>query len=155
MGDAADDLLRMMDEYEGHRSAGFSRWLAFSTSARDDFSQPTEEQTMTTIRETAEAQLQRNELERQRLLTRLALLDRFGPEDPWEDDAVISFQRTFGGPRTYTHIAIKLGGVWYVTGSRNATRSFAWDELVEEHLAKAIPETIFVVSDWVKYEDVD
>ncbi len=154
MSDAADDAFIYSD--------GDLLDMLFSRGARrprrpsilEDFGQPVGG-TVPNIRETAEAQLQRNELERQRLLTRLALLDQFGPEDPWPDETVLTFKRDFGGPRTYIHVAVRLAGVWYVTGSRNNNRSFLWDEFVEEHLAKSLPDSIYVVKTWVTYDHVD
>ena len=105
--------------------------------------------TVPNIRETAETQLQELELERQRLLNRLAMLDQFGAEDPWEDGTVLIFERTFNG-RRYTYVTVKTSGVWYVTGALN-NRPFPWPKLVEEHLARAIPESLYVVSQWVAY----
>lgn len=120
-------------------------------SILEDF---TQEQPNMSIRETAQAQLERNEAERQRLLTRLAIIDQFGEEDPWKEEAVLFFKRDFGGPRSYVHIAVKCGDKWYVTGSRNANRAFTWPELVEEHLAKSLPGSLYVADQWVRYSDV-
>lgn len=115
----------------------------------EDFGKPVEE-TMS-IRETAQAQLERLEAERQRLLTRLDIIDQFGEEDPWKDEAVLFFKRDFGGPRSYTHIAVKLADKWYVTGERNANRAFTWPELVEEHLAKSLPGSLYVADSGDRY----
>lgn len=155
MGDMADDAMSGMydDEYfemlfrEGKRRQ--------RKSILEDFAQPMKGTTVTTIRETAEAQLQRNEAERQRLLTRLAVLDKFGADDPWEDETVLIFRRDFGGPRSYGYVAVRMGGTWYVTGARNANRAFTWEELVEEHLAKIVPDSLYVAGEWIRYDHVD
>lgn len=151
MGDAADDAMyaygdELLDSLFRRRSNTTRR-----PSILEDFGTPARENTNMSIRDTAQAQLQRNEAERQRLLTRLAILDQFGAEDPWENETVLQFNRNFGGPRSYLHVALRSGGVWYVTGSRNTGKSFTWDELVEEHLAKSVPDSIYVVTGWEKY----
>ena len=153
MGDAADDAMAAWyDELFNRQLRGAIVRMRRPTAAQD-FNQPVETTTMN-IREIAEAQLRRNEAERQRLLTRLDLIDSFGEEDPWEDQTVISFDRNFGGPRTYTHVAVRLGGKWWVTGNRNVGTSFTWEQLVEEHLAKCLPGTLYVATEWTAYEEM-
>lgn len=140
MEDDAMMMPNMLDLLFGHRP-----------SILEDFGQPVEEPM--SIRETAQAQLERNEAERRRLITRLALLDQFGEDDPWPDGTVLTFKRDFGGPQTYTYMAARIAGTWYTTGLRSVGASFTWPQLVEEHLSKCMPRSLYVVSHWVRYED--
>jgi hypothetical protein len=71
------------------------------------------------------------------LSERLADL-RNRPEEPFftDDNAVISFQKTFGGDRTFTYCAIRtetaIGrGQWWISGSRRVAQPFSWDELLD------------------------
>ena len=58
---------------------------------------------------------------------RFALLEPLGAEDIHGDGTVVRFTKTFtNGDQTYTYVAIKAAGRWYVTGGWRGT----WTELL-------------------------
>lgn len=89
-----------------------------------------------------------------KLLTeRAAVLRSFGVDD-FEDGATITWTRTFLnrlGNRTYTYVALKGGGRWWITG-KLGERGLPYSDLVEEHLANADADSIAIVSKWAVFE---
>lgn len=76
------------------------------------------------------------ERDREQLLARkIELVDAYGV-DSYPDDTVLMFTKNFGtrdGSKTYTYVALRVGGRWYLTGrnaSRNASMGMTWGELV-------------------------
>jgi hypothetical protein len=66
-----------------------------------------------------------------RLEEEIAVLDRFGNDD-FEEGAVITFDKQFHGPdsKTWTYAGVKVGNLWYLTGSGRHPNCFSWDDLV-------------------------
>jgi hypothetical protein len=81
------------------------------------------------------------------LKQRLAVLDRFGPDD-FEEGTTISWSRTFD--RTFTYVALKAGGKWWITGRRADGLIYA--VLVESHLSHADEGSINIVTKWAVFE---
>jgi hypothetical protein len=57
----------------------------------------------------------------------LDAVDRIPVEPP--EGYVLKFEKTFGGSRTYTYVALRAGDAWYLTG--NPGRRISWVELKE------------------------
>jgi hypothetical protein len=65
-------------------------------------------------------------------LRREELFARFGDDD-FEEEAVITFSRTFDSSgRTYHYAAIKAGGKWWLTGRTSGC--LTWGDLIDKHL---------------------
>ena len=57
-------------------------------------------------------------------------LKRYPEDDPYEDDTVLRFKKSFpGGDKKYTYTAHKTEGLWYVSGDK-APNGVEWPELV-------------------------
>lgn len=52
-------------------------------------------------------------------------IDRFPVEPP--DGSALKFEKSWGGPTTYTYVALRVGGEWYMTGRKTA--GISWPEL--------------------------
>lgn len=62
--------------------------------------------------------------------------NRFGEEDPFEDDNAIAFKRRFpSGDIVYSYVAYKIKGHWYLSGTVGAR--LTWQQLVDGWLRYA------------------
>lgn len=52
-------------------------------------------------------------------------IDRFPVEPP--DGSALRFEKSWGGPTTYTYVALRVGDEWYMTGRK--TSGISWPEL--------------------------
>lgn len=83
------------------------------------------------------------------LTEKLAKLDRFGEEDPFDDGAVIQFEKQFGNGRLYSYAAIRADGLWYTTGPRSP-KGYTWEDFTQ-FLADGVDE-IWVAADWEAFD---
>ena len=67
------------------------------------------------------------------------------PNDEFEDKTVIAWERKYAADVTYTYVALKVHGRWWITG-RNASTGMTYENLVTKHLRFA--EWIAVASEW-------
>jgi hypothetical protein len=102
------------------------------------------------------------ELDRQRreLEDEIAKLVEFG-DDVYPDDSVILFRKRFGSPRrdhktrelssSFTYVALKVAGSWWLTGSSNGPgRRYSWEQLVR-FLSEGVTE-LWEVSEWKRID---
>jgi hypothetical protein len=53
-------------------------------------------------------------------------------EDPYENDTVLIFRKQFKrGSRVYDYAAIRIGGLWFLTGPQQSGLSYTWPKLIE------------------------
>jgi hypothetical protein len=80
-----------------------------------------------------------------------ALEERFGSNDDYPDECVLTWKRqfptNFGARAAYTYVALKVGGRWFITGSQ-ARATYTFDQLVETHLQYALDGEVFYVTEW-------
>lgn len=88
-------------------------------------------------------ELRRRRVE-QETARRLEMLDEYGA-DEFPGGAVVKFSKAYGarpGSRervTYTYVALKIDGSWYLTGREHGGRRLTWDEFVGWLLGGADP----------------
>lgn len=85
----------------------------------------------------------KKEIAKQRKL--LKLLDRFGDEDPFNDEAVLAVDIRFPDrATTYHYAAVRAAGEWYLTGSgRNNEGPYSWEGFVLDFLARGEEVHVF------------
>lgn len=107
---------------------GIDRW-AFSVDSAKVAPLPTRRDTI------------KKEIAKQRKL--LKLLDRFGDEDPFKDEAVLAVDIRFPGNSTVYHYAVvRARGLFNVTGSRDPG-PFTWEEFVLDFLSRGEEVHVF------------
>lgn len=91
-----------------------------------------------------------------RLLARAKVLAVFGVDD-FEEGAVLTWTRTYDRDprststgRSYTYVALKAGGKWWITGT-TGERGLRYDDLVEHYLAEADADSINIVAKWAVF----
>lgn len=58
-------------------------------------------------------------------------LDRYPDVDPFEDGTILRFEKRFpNGEKTYSYVATRADGLWYLTGARSP-QGTSWDEFVD------------------------
>ena len=81
-------------------------------------------------------------------LRQLAVLDRFPTEDPYEDEAVLSFKYRYrDGSGLYTFAAIRINGFWWLTGRSRGP--YSWKGLVNFWAdGEIVNGVIWEVTEW-------
>jgi len=84
-------------------------------------------------------------------LARLALIRSIPSEDVWQDDAVLSIEKSYQNnpSKRYTYVALKKCGMWYVTGTVRVHSGMSWEQFHSFIVFEAadVP-TIHEVSGW-------
>lgn len=73
----------------------------------------------------------KRQIERQiELLTEKLVKLESQPQDDFDDHAVLFFTKRFSGDSTvYTYVAVKIGRMWYITGTENRVQH-TWESLL-------------------------
>lgn len=81
---------------------------------------------------------------------------RLGTNENYEDGDCILFHRNFSYPGSdkpdYFYVALKAGGLWFVTGRSKQGYRITWNELMRDFLVPAFVETgqVWVATEWAK-----
>lgn len=105
------------------------------------YGQPLTTTSITTLPDVVRDKKGRSTLTRdERVKNKMRLIEALGdevaklkarPTEPDEDNAVVSFTKTFGGAREYNYAAIKAGDdKWYITGAASP-QGLSWDQLID------------------------
>lgn len=75
------------------------------------------------------------------------LESRFGTDDEYAREAVLTWNMKFNTNITYTFVAIKVArDMWYTTSKYDKVMTF--DALVEKYLSKALDGKVWSVAKW-------
>jgi hypothetical protein len=77
-------------------------------------------------------QLRSTEATLVRLQERIAAMARYPEEDPCVDGGALYFTKKYPGTGTlYSYVALRVQGLYHLSGARQADRTYDWEQLVE------------------------
>lgn len=101
------------------------------------------------IRRQAEATIERANRDIERAERKIAMIEQFG-EDVYKEETVLCFYKKFrSGTQTYTYMAAKIAGKWYLTGPQQSGLYYDWGGLINFIISNALEEVeVWMVTDW-------